>query len=203
MVSSARSSAAAASAGRLRRTARSSSPTPSGTGAACPPGYSVGGSSGVDFGRQSEANRIRNTLITKYNYDPGGLDQFTRHVDNNKFFVRGDVNFSSNHRLDGPAQLHRRHQRHRPSEPDRVLLSRLLLSLPQQDQLHGRPAEQRARQRRSTSFASTTRGCATTATATRRSRRWKSSLGGAGGGSSEPDASDRRPPTRSTRTSSR
>ena len=64
-----------------------------------PSGYSVGGSSGVDFGRQSEANRIRNTLLNKYGYDPGGLDQFTRNIDNNKFFVRGDVNFNSNHRL--------------------------------------------------------------------------------------------------------
>ncbi len=64
-----------------------------------PSGYSVGGSSGVDFGRQAEANRIRNTLLNKYGYDPGGLDQFTRNIDNNKFFVRGDVNFNTNHRL--------------------------------------------------------------------------------------------------------
>jgi Carboxypeptidase regulatory-like domain len=64
-----------------------------------PSGFSVGGSEGVDFGRQDEANRILNTLKTKYNYDPGGLDQFTRAIDNNKFFVRGDVNLSANHRF--------------------------------------------------------------------------------------------------------
>jgi hypothetical protein len=64
-----------------------------------PSGFSVGGSEGVDFGREAEANRILNTLKTKYNYDPGGLDQFTRAIDSNKFFVRGDVNLSSNHRF--------------------------------------------------------------------------------------------------------
>ena len=64
-----------------------------------PSGFSVGGSSGVDFGRVDEANRILNTLKNKYNYDPGGLDQFTRAIDNNKFFVRGDVNVSPNHRF--------------------------------------------------------------------------------------------------------
>ena len=64
-----------------------------------PSGFSVGGSSGVDFGRVSEANRIRNVLVNRYNYDPGGLDQFTRAIDNNKFFVRGDVNISGNHRF--------------------------------------------------------------------------------------------------------
>lgn len=64
-----------------------------------PSGFSVGGGSGVDFGRSSEAARIRNVLVNKYNYDPGGLDQFTRAIDNNKFFLRGDMNLSSNHRL--------------------------------------------------------------------------------------------------------
>lgn len=64
-----------------------------------PSGFSVGGSSGVDFGRVSEANRIWTVLRNKYGYDPGGLDQFRRNIDNNKFFGRGDVNFGSNHRL--------------------------------------------------------------------------------------------------------
>ena len=64
-----------------------------------PSGFSVGGSSGVDFGREAEANRILNVLNNQYNYNPGGLDQFTRAIDNNKFFVRGDVNVSPNHRF--------------------------------------------------------------------------------------------------------
>ena len=64
-----------------------------------PSGFSVGGSSGVDFGRVQEANRIRSVLTNRYNYDPGGLDQFTRRIDSNKFFVRGDVNVSRNHRF--------------------------------------------------------------------------------------------------------
>ena len=64
-----------------------------------PSGFSVGGASGVDFGRVAEANRILNVLRTRYNYDPGGLDQFTRRIDNNKFFLRGDVNVSRDHRF--------------------------------------------------------------------------------------------------------
>ncbi len=64
-----------------------------------PSGFSVGGGSGVDFGRVAEATRIRDVLRTRYNYDPGGLDQFTRSIDNNKFFLRGDLNISSNHRF--------------------------------------------------------------------------------------------------------
>ena len=38
-------------------------------------------------------------LKNRYNYDPGGLDQFTRAIDNNKFFVRGDVNVNASHRF--------------------------------------------------------------------------------------------------------
>jgi hypothetical protein len=64
-----------------------------------PSGFSVGGGSGVDFGRVAEANRIINVLKNRYNYDPGGLDQFTRAIDNNKFFIRGDVNVNANHRF--------------------------------------------------------------------------------------------------------
>ena len=110
-----------------------------------PSGFSVGGSEGVDFGREAEANRILNTLKTKYNYDPGGLDQFTRAIDNNKFFVRGDVNLELEPPLDGASQLHRRDQRHRPAEPHRVLLPGLLLPFPQQDQFDRRAAEQHLR----------------------------------------------------------
>lgn len=64
-----------------------------------PSGFSVGGGSGQDFGRASEANRIVTVLESRYGYDPGGLDQFIRGVDNNKFFVRGDFNLGSGHKL--------------------------------------------------------------------------------------------------------
>ena len=110
-----------------------------------PSGYSVGGSSGVDFGREEEANRILNTLKNKYNYDPGGLDQFTRAIDNNKFFVRGDVNFSPNHRF-----TVRHNYIDATNDIGRLSLTEfffpgLLLSLQEQDELNGRAVEQHVR----------------------------------------------------------
>jgi hypothetical protein len=60
-----------------------------------PSGYSVDGSSGQTFGRQPEIERAVNILKTKYGYDPGGLGEFIRQTDNNKVFVRGDVNFGT------------------------------------------------------------------------------------------------------------
>lgn len=64
-----------------------------------PSGFSVGGGEGQDFGRVAEANRILAVLKNKYSYDPGGLGQFTRAVNNKKFFIRGDVNINSSNRL--------------------------------------------------------------------------------------------------------
>jgi len=67
-----------------------------------PSGYSVDGSSGQAFGRQEEIQRALNVLQSTYGYDPGGLGEFIRATNNNKFFIRGDVNF-------GRSQLILRH----------------------------------------------------------------------------------------------
>jgi hypothetical protein len=65
-----------------------------------PNGYSVGGSTGQDFGHEAEAQRFSSILQTKYNYDPGPFDtEFTRNTNNNKVFARLDFNLSPQHRL--------------------------------------------------------------------------------------------------------
>jgi len=57
-----------------------------------PSGWSVDGSSGQTFGRQAEVERALSIARNKYGYDPGGLGEFVRSTDNNKVFVRGDLN---------------------------------------------------------------------------------------------------------------
>ena len=60
-----------------------------------PSGFSVGGT-GVPFspGREADVDRFLNILRTKYNYDIGAnaKDEFTRKQNNDKFFVRADLN---------------------------------------------------------------------------------------------------------------
>jgi hypothetical protein len=41
-----------------------------------PSGFSIDGSSGVPFGHQAEAARIRDIAISRYGFDPGGFDEF-------------------------------------------------------------------------------------------------------------------------------
>ena len=67
-----------------------------------PSGFSVDGSSGQAFGRQDEIQRALAVLQTRYNYNPGGIGEFIRETNNNKVFVRGDVNL-------GKSQLTVRH----------------------------------------------------------------------------------------------
>ena len=65
-----------------------------------PNGYSVGGSTGQDFGHTAEADRFRSILQNQYGYDPGDPGaEFIRKSDNNKIFGRLDFNLSPNHRL--------------------------------------------------------------------------------------------------------
>ena len=65
-----------------------------------PVGYSLDGSSGVDFGRLAEAQRIVQTASSRFGYDiPGGFGELIRGNPNDKLFVRTDVNLSPGHRL--------------------------------------------------------------------------------------------------------
>ena len=61
-----------------------------------PSGYSISGNSGVSFGRQAEAQRFLNILQSRYNYNPGGLDEFIRGTNSDKILVKGDVNIGRN-----------------------------------------------------------------------------------------------------------
>jgi Carboxypeptidase regulatory-like domain len=63
-----------------------------------PSGFSIDGS-GQQFGRPAEAERFRSILRDEYGYDPGDLAEFTRQTDNDKYFIRGDFNPSTNHQL--------------------------------------------------------------------------------------------------------
>jgi hypothetical protein len=57
-----------------------------------PAGWSVDGSSGQAFGRQTEVQRVLDIARTRYGYNPGGLGEHARNTNNNKVFVRGDLN---------------------------------------------------------------------------------------------------------------
>ena len=57
-----------------------------------PSGFSVDGSSGQAFGRQEEIQRALTVLQSRYGYSPGGLEEFIRETNNNKVFVRSDIN---------------------------------------------------------------------------------------------------------------
>jgi Carboxypeptidase regulatory-like domain len=64
-----------------------------------PSGFSVSGS-GQQFGREPEIDRFLSILQSRYNYSPGGgKEEFTRTINSDKVFVRGDFNFSGRHQL--------------------------------------------------------------------------------------------------------
>lgn len=63
-----------------------------------PSGVSVSGS-GQQFGRADEIQRVIDVLRNQYGYDPGGLDEFIRTINNNKVFARFDLNLTNQHRL--------------------------------------------------------------------------------------------------------
>ena len=64
-----------------------------------PSGFSADGSSGAQWGTQSNVQQVVDIAKTKYGYDPGGLSEFSRPNNNDKFFVRTDFNLSPRHQL--------------------------------------------------------------------------------------------------------
>ena len=63
-----------------------------------PSGFSVN-SSGQQFGRGPEIDRLISILQTKYDYSPGGTEEFSRTINSDKFFVRGDFNLNPRNQL--------------------------------------------------------------------------------------------------------
>jgi hypothetical protein len=57
-----------------------------------PSGFSVSGDSGQSWGHQTDVSDVLNIMKTQYGYQPGSLDQVVRATDNDKFFIRSDVN---------------------------------------------------------------------------------------------------------------
>jgi hypothetical protein len=64
-----------------------------------PSGFSADGSSAVQWGSQSNVQQVVDIAKTKYGYDPGGLSEYSRPNNNDKFFVRTDFNLSPKHQL--------------------------------------------------------------------------------------------------------
>ena len=63
-----------------------------------PSGFSVS-TTGQTFGREAEIDRFLNILQTRYNYNPGGKEEFIRTINSDKFFIRGDFNVARGHQL--------------------------------------------------------------------------------------------------------
>jgi Carboxypeptidase regulatory-like domain/TonB-dependent Receptor Plug Domain len=64
-----------------------------------PTGWSADGQAAQDFGRRDEVDRFLSIIRNKYGYDPGPTSEFSRRTEDNKFFVRGDVNVAAGHQL--------------------------------------------------------------------------------------------------------
>lgn len=64
-----------------------------------PSGFSVTGTSGVAFGHQTEIQRIKDILQSRYGFDAGGLDEQEYVRDSDKIFARGDFNLGRRHQL--------------------------------------------------------------------------------------------------------
>jgi len=64
-----------------------------------PSGFSADGSSSVQWGQQSNVQQVLDIAKSKYGYDPGGLAEYSRPNDNDKYFFRTDFNLSPKHQL--------------------------------------------------------------------------------------------------------
>jgi hypothetical protein len=64
-----------------------------------PSGFSADGSSGVQWGTQSNVQQVIDIAKSRYGYDPGGLAEFSRPNNNDKYFLRTDFNVAPRHQL--------------------------------------------------------------------------------------------------------
>lgn len=64
-----------------------------------PSGFSADGSSAVPWGNQSYVQQVVDIAKSKYGYDPGPLNEYSRPNNNDKYFLRTDFNLSAKHQL--------------------------------------------------------------------------------------------------------
>ena len=64
-----------------------------------PSGFSLDGSSGQTWGTPDNVKEVIDIAKNTYNYNPGGLSEFSRPNDSNKYFARLDFNLTARHQL--------------------------------------------------------------------------------------------------------
>jgi len=64
-----------------------------------PSGYSANGSSGQPWGTPGNVQQVIDIASSRYGFNPGGLEEFSRPNNSNKMFVRSDMNLTSNQQL--------------------------------------------------------------------------------------------------------
>jgi hypothetical protein len=64
-----------------------------------PSGYSADGSSSVQWGTPGNVQQVLDIAKSKYGYDPGGLAEYSKPNNNDKYFLRTDFNLSARHQL--------------------------------------------------------------------------------------------------------
>lgn len=64
-----------------------------------PSGFSIGGSTGQNFGHEAEAQRFIDILQTQYGFNPGSTAEQTLTVESDKAFGRLDFNLAESHQL--------------------------------------------------------------------------------------------------------
>ena len=132
-----------------------------------PSGFSVGTHRAAVRPRSGGRSVPQHPAGPRYNYDPGGKEEFIRTNDSDKFFVRGDFNLSRQPSADRPPQLlDALNDIGRPTAT-LVLPAGRLLSDQEQDELDGRAVEQHVRHRRQRSCASRFSASGTAAVASR------------------------------------
>jgi hypothetical protein len=64
-----------------------------------PAGFSASGTSGQAWGIPGNVQQVIDISKSRYGYDPGGLDEFSKPNNANKVFVRADLNLAAGHQL--------------------------------------------------------------------------------------------------------
>jgi hypothetical protein len=62
-----------------------------------PTGVAADGTGAINYNNPTQAAAFRNLLISKYDYDPGSLGDYSAKTDSDLFFARLDYNLSSSH----------------------------------------------------------------------------------------------------------